>query len=452
MFIRKVFLGILVFVLTLQSGVAAEIFSNNTKSVHINPDSLRTLLLSRNNNLLQELNNVYRAKVNVDLARAQLLPSLNLGAAVNGGGFFLSSAIFLVPFLLPSKWINVRESQRLLNAEVKSYYILQLNEYASAMAVYLTIVGDLALRDVLYTQYKNLLEIQNNVDLAVKLGLRPVSDLYSAQAQTAIIKAQVGQFEELVAQERASVRQMLALDLAVDLSFDNYHPGSVDNYERSEAKSLLPLVLKKAPEIAQIDQLILAAKDDRWSKVFSFFNGATVSVVPTNQSGGVNFGHIVGEGSFNFGFGYFPTITLTNLNIQEMKLRRQAVVLEQAQVLESALASVRSAKQQLASALAAEDNFRKAYKAYLTQYTLGTTDLLHVLTAANSLAQASVTRIQTQIDLDSQRTTLNRALIRDDFGDVRECKVSQVGGGGLVGRIVHPNKLVPLMELCRAKK
>jgi outer membrane protein TolC len=159
-----------------------EITPAAAKTVRVNPQSLQTLLLAQNNNLLQELNNVYKAKVNVDLARAQLLPSLNLGLGVAGGGFSLASAVFLLPFLLPSNWINLRESQHLLNAEVKSYYILQLNEYASAYSLYMTIVGDFALRDVLYSQYKNLLDIQNNVDLAVKLGLRPTDDENSSRA------------------------------------------------------------------------------------------------------------------------------------------------------------------------------------------------------------------------------------------------------------------------------
>lgn len=449
---RKIIPCVLALSLGVQPVFAAdEITPAAAKTVRVNPQSLQTLLLAQNNNLLQELNNVYKAKVNVDLARAQLLPSLNLGIGVSGGGFSLASAVFLLPFLLPSNWINLRESQHLLNAEVKSYYILQLNEYASAYSLYMTVVGDFALRDVLYSQYKNLLDIQNNVDLAVKLGLRPTTDLYSAQAQTSMMKTQVGQFEELIAQERASIRQMLGLDLSVDLRFDLLHPDRVDGYENADAESLLPIVLKKAPEMAQIDALILAAKADKWSKIFSFFNGATVSAQSSGQGGGVSFGRVAGEGSFNFGFGYFPNITLSNLNIQDMYLRRQAVVQEQAQILESALASVRSAKQQLASAVDAENNFKKAYNAYLTQYTLGTTDLLHVLTAANSLAQASVTRLQAQVDLDSQRVTLNRSLILDKFADIRACKVSQIGGGGVIRRIVHPNKLVPLMELCRAK-
>jgi outer membrane protein, multidrug efflux system len=422
-----------------------------TKTVRINPQSLQTILLAQNINLLQELNNVYKAKVTVDIARAQVLPSLNLGAGANGGGFFLASAVFLLPFLLPGSWINVRESQQLLNAEVKSYYILQLNEYAAAFSLYMTIVGDFALRDVLYSQYKNLLDIQNNVELAVKLGLRPTTDLYSAQAQTAMMQTQVRQFEELIAQERASIRQMLGLDLSVDIRFDLFHLDQVDNLENSQAKDLLPVVLKKSPEIAQIEALIQAAKSDKWIKIFSFINSATVSAQVSGQGPGVSFGTVVGQGNFNFGFSYFPNITLSNLNIQDMYLRRRAVVQEQARILESALSSVRSAKLQLASATTAESNFKKAYDAYLTQYTLGTTDLLHVLTAANSLAQASVTRLQAQIDLDSQRVTLNRSLILDKFADIRACKVSQIGGGGLVDRIVRPNKLVPLMELCRAK-
>jgi len=417
--------------------------------VRINPQSLQTLLLSRNNSLLQEMNKVYQAKENVNLARAQLLPSVNLGAILTGGpGFILSSVSFLMPFLLPSNWLDLKESQQLLDAEVESYYIAQLDQYASAYSVYMTVVGDRGLRDTLETQYENLQKIESDVDLAVKLGLRPITDLYSAQAQTQQMKSQVAQVDELLVRETASVREMLSLDLDATLMFEDMHPVA-SAYEGTPAKILLPSVLAKAPENAQIDDMIAAAKTESWSKAFSFFNGATLSADSqgADSDRSVSFSHLTQGSGFNIGFGIFPTVELSNLNTQEMQLRKQEIALEQAQVLETTLGSLVAAKTDYDAAIQAEQNFNNAYQAEQANYNLGTTDLLHVLSAANSLAEASINRIKAQTDVDSLRITLNRSTLKEYFATIPGCKVAQVKGS-LIGNIFHPSQPVTLDQAC----
>lgn len=416
--------------------------------LHLNPQSLEKILISANNSILQELNNVYIAKTNVNIARANLLPSLALGTAYSGSGFVVSSAVFLVPFIMPSNWFNLRENQRLLDAEVEAYYILELNQYASAYSIYTTVVNDKDMYEALKKQYDNLKQMEGEIEMGVQLGIRPVTDLYSAQAQTATLGAQVGQIQELLKQEIANLRQMLSLPLTTDIELDSIHPSPI-SVEGESAKSLYATTLAKAPENKQIDSLIAASRADRWSKVFSFFNSNTVSAVPSSPGGSVSFGHLTQEAGFNFGFAYFPAITLSSLNIREMELRKDAVGLEQAEVLESSLASIQSGLQQLEFAKVAEKNYSDSYDAETMEYKLGTTDFLHVLTAANLLEQATVTRVKTQTDLDSMRITLNRTLLREIFARIPECKAHQVKGG-LVGNIFRPTKMMSLDQLCGA--
>lgn len=64
----------------------------------VNPASVRTQLLSGNISLLQALNNVENSKLNVSMARAKLLPSLNLGVllpALANPTFLLASVTIL---------------------------------------------------------------------------------------------------------------------------------------------------------------------------------------------------------------------------------------------------------------------------------------------------------------------------------------------------------------------
>lgn len=427
---------------TSSSSSSSSSKSSSSKALHINPHSLQSLLLTQNNSILQEVNKVYQAKENVNVARANLLPSLNLGTALNGGGFILSAVSFLLPFLMPSNWMNLRDNQKLLNAETSSYYILELNQYASAYAVYMTVLADQSLRATLETQYQNLKKIQDNVDLAVKLGLRPMTDLYQAEAQTELMANQVAQTDELLITETAAVRQMLALPLTQEIVFDSFHPSSV-TYEGHSPSSLLPIALAKAPENQQLDYLIQAAQADRWSRIFSFFNGSTLSAGQNDQKE-ATLTHLTQGNSFNIGFAYFPNIALSNLNIQELELQKQAVSLSQAQILETTLGSLEDAKRELADAAESETNYQKQYDSELTEYNLGTTDLLHVLTAANSLETASMAKIKAQNDVDNLRITLNRTFLREYFSAIKPCETVQAPGG-----LFHRNPPASLDQVCK---
>lgn len=420
-----------------------------SQTVHLNPQSLHSLMEAGNNTLMQEMNAVYQAKENVNLARANLLPSVNLGAVISSGPTFaLSSITFLVPFLLPSNWLELRESQRLLNAEVKSYDITQLNQFASAYSIFVTVISDQGLRETLSVQYNNLKKIQENVELAVQLGIRPMTDLYSAKAQTQAMAAQIAQVDELLINEKAAVRHMLGLPLEQDIEFDNIHPAITED-EGKDPAILVPIALARAPENAQINELIAAGQADRWSKIFSFFDSATLSSsAGTNQSASLT--GLKKGSSFNFGFGYFPTIALSNLNIAELQLRKKEVALEEVQVLESTLGSLRAAKDELAASVEAEDNFNKAYQAEALRYNLGTTDLLHVLSAANLLAAASMNKIKAQTEVDGLRITLNRTMIKENFASIQACKVTQASAHP-IKNIFHPAPSVSLDQACGVK-
>ncbi len=79
----------------------------------VNPASLKDELFRNGTSVLQAAVMVQKARDQVSLERANLLPSLNLGALLFSSGqptFFLSTIQVLVPFLLPGHWFQLAES------------------------------------------------------------------------------------------------------------------------------------------------------------------------------------------------------------------------------------------------------------------------------------------------------------------------------------------------------
>ncbi len=418
--------------------------------VKINPDSLKNLLLEQNISLMIQLNKVYQAKEKVNLSRAQLLPSINLGSVISSGpSFALTTVSMLLPFLMPSNWFDLKESQYLLNAQATSYYIAQLNTYSSAYSVYATVVGDMELREVLYKQYLNYRDIEDLIAMAVDAGMMQKSDLLQAQAQTQLSSIQVSQVDDLLQREKAAIREMLALPLSQEIVFDKVHIAPSSS-ELLPAQVLLDRATAKAPEIKQMNSMISAANTAKWSKGFSFLSGSSLGA--SRSGSGSAFGSITQTGSVNLGFGYFPALKLSDYNIDELKLQKTQLTFDQAQLIEATLGSLAEAQKQINLAQQAQASLEQVYEGEVEKFKGGLTDLLHVLSAANSLTTALTNKVKAQANLDTLRVSLNRIMIDERFAQVGACQLERKGSGGItgrLGRVFNPKKdQVSLDEAC----
>lgn len=418
--------------------------------VVINSQSLRTLFLSRNIDIAVALNEVQQAKAQVSQARGSLLPSINLGGVISSGpSFMLTSVSFLLPFLMPSKWMDLKESTYLLKAQGTSYYLAQLNGYASAYSVYLTVLGDMQLRDALQKQYENFKGIEDNLRLPAEVGIIRKEDYLQAQAQARLAFVQVSQLDELLLREKASVRQMLGLELDQEIVFEQSHvPASP--VESMSPQALLDKVHESSPETAQMNAMIMAAQYAKWSKAFSFLSGSSLGV--NRPSSGGAFSSVTQSGSVNLGFGYFPALEISNLNIEQLRLRKQELRYDQAQLIETTLGSLEEAQKQYEAAVLAEANFKKVYDAEYMRYQVGITDILHVLQAGNAMTTAVTSKVKAATALDTLRISLHRLMISDQFAGIEKCEIERRSSGGIrgrLGRIFNPDKdKVSLDQVC----
>jgi outer membrane protein TolC len=398
-----------------------------TPSTKITPDTLREQILNSNLVILSELNQVYQSKLNINVQRAKLLPSLNLSTAIStlGGGFFLTGVSILMPFLIPSNWFHYKESKYQFEAEKYAYNLLQLNTYASAYSSYSTVLGDENIRDVLNVQYQNLSKIQHTIQLKYDFGLASKSDLDRATAGTQLAFVQLSQMSELLASEKASLRGSMALPLEQDFDLTEVHVVPSE-FEDMNPQDVLPKALAVSPENAQVTDLIAAGREGKWSQVFAFLNSGALTV-PGNNGSPSSFNSLIGSGSFSIGFGIIPALKMSQAAVDQLYLRQREIAVEEARAVEATLGSIAQAKQQLDSAQKAEANLNDVLQTQIHHYEMGLTDLLHVLDAQNAITQASTARVRAQMDLDGLRINLHRIMLTDQFSKIKGCQALPPG-------------------------
>lgn len=413
-------------------------------SVTINASVLRKNYLSRNVQVARALNEVNIAKAQVSQARMSLLPAVNLGAILGGGqSFMLNSVQVLLPFLLPSNWLNLRENQYLLNAQGSAYYLARLNGYASAYSLYATIVGDIKLRSALETQYEIYKQIEEELRIPAEQGIIRREDYLQAQAQTQMALFQLSQVQELVKREKAAIRQMLGLPLTTEILFETNRVAA-SAFEDMSPTGLLSKVQARAPEVAQLNSLINAGQAATWKAAFSFLSGASMSTSRDPMGG---FGRVKGLGTVDWGFGYFPNLEISNLNVYDVQLQKQQLYYEQAQLVEVNLLSLREAKTQYEAAAAAERNLKEVYESELRRYQAGIISIVDLLQIGTNQTNAIVSRIKASTSIDTIRINLHRMTLSDQFQHIPNCVIKTKASRNL-GDIFKPKELVTLDQAC----
>lgn len=390
------------------------------KTFVLNQRTLQSQLLSGNLEILKALYAVHNAKDQVNIARANLLPSLNLGGLLSfsGGGFILSSIDFLVPFLLPSNWYNYDSEKHLFEAEKLSYNTMQLNTYSSALSVYFTMVADRQIYGIYQQQYHDLQDIYEMQKRRAAVGLIPVSDVMQTQAQAQMAGVKASQLAELSKQEIATIRKFLYLPLETEIVLEASTMAN-SPYEFEAMSTTIDKANAVSLERAQTKYLVKAAESQKWSKVFTFINSASIGSRGTTEN--ASFNDMQAMGSMNFGFAQFPTYELNQRRIKELKLQDVILQQENTRIIESTIGSIEEAKTQLELAIQAEIQMSQVYQLRLQSYEQGAATLIEVLQARSQMADASVAKIKSQLDLDLQRTVLHRSLISSQFASIKGC-------------------------------
>ncbi len=400
------------------------------KHVSIDPKTLRELVLDENNEILIGLNHIHQAKDRVNIARGNLLPSVNLSMVLqimSNPTFALSAVEFLLPFLLPSRWFDYYEQKDMLAAEKDGYHALQLNTYASAYSLYYTLLSDQMLFEVLRKENEDLKQVYDVlVQRDIILGNVSQNDILHAKSQYDLSGAKVAKLEGLLIEERSELRKALALNLETEITLvPTAVPAS--QWEEKTVPETVEQALLVAPESRQLKSLEKAAERARWSKVFAFISGASVGAQSGFNTGNiqsVSFNNVVLRQNVSFGFAYFPAIELSQRQIEEVRLRQRELVIDNRQVLEKVVLGLKHALRRRELAARSEASMKDVYQTANRKYELGMETLLNVLLTRRQVTESSAELVAADTYVNLLRVLLNRTLLLDEFSLVPGCNIN----------------------------
>lgn len=429
-----------------------------TQTIDLTPDNLRQYVLAGNETIEAELFNVYTAKDNKNVSVGKLLPGVNLSSAMGGvSSFVLSNVTFLLPFLIPDNWINLKESEHQLNAEELTYQIVELNQFASAYALYETIVDEYDALDVLNDNYHTLYQLyltlaaENQQTGTVNMDDVKTALERSQQAWGAVISAKV-----IIDTDTDTLRQAMGYGIGTHLTFSKRVHTPSSAVESQDSAVVSKDALAVAPEAKQLSEVLAAAGDAKWSAIFGFISGATLG--PSSSGGSADFSKMSGTGSVSFSFSQFPAIQLTQDTIDSIQNQLNDVGTTLDEETDTALKSIVAYNQLVQTYAAAAKTSYEVYLSRSQSYSLGTETIEDVLQAESDFYTSSGQRVLAQTQLDQARINLHRIMLTDQFDpkNISGCaqNVALSGGDsgpfGWINDIFHPSAdRVTLDQMCK---
>lgn len=410
--------------LLVSSFLISSTFAADTAFV-VNPTSIRGQLFSKNITLREALNNVQNSKLNVSMARAKLLPSLNLGIllpALANPTFLLSSVTFLFPFLVPSNWAVLKQQKELFESDKASYKALQLNILSNSLSLYYTYMNDQKVQNI-YIEQSDLLGklytiLKKQSDV---LGNVTSEDLEMAQASWEESKIRVSKLQELLVVEKAGLRTLLGLPLGAELNVEDVDLPATQ-FESKSAQEIAEHSLDVAPESLQLGFLVKAAKAGKFSKLFGFISSASLSGTSTNNNS--PFEALKAGGGFNFGADNLVNLKIADNNLAAIVLRAEQLKEENEKTAEVVVGSMSEVKGQQELSKSALEARMQVYLGQKRQYELGLISLQTLLQTQSQLTDSKVNTLKTDLDLKMQRLTLQRLVIDGDFAQVKGCSAA----------------------------
>ncbi|MBL7689461.1 MAG: TolC family protein [Bdellovibrionaceae bacterium] len=395
----------------------------NGNQFDLTPETMAAQLFNKNSSILLGINRVHQSKDELNIARASLLPSLNLSTLLYSSmssTFTVSAVEVLFPFLVPGNWIKLKESKYLYKAQLKATQTIQLNTLASALSVYSSILADRNLLSVYQDEITDLGKVAETVQDLYQSGLASKSDLDRARGTWQFAKIGFSKIDGLVNKEIASLRHLLALPLTTSLSIN---PMEIDpsEFEQRTPAEIQAAALKVSPEMEQLLMLKKAAERNSWSQYFAFIQGSGVRS-PAGAGSSIAFDNVNIGMNFNIGYAQVPTIKLSEDRIKEIKIRINELQYEIGEQSEYAFALVKEAKDRHQYAVEAAELMKSAYDRDVIRYQYGLVDLQTVLTSRSQYRDAVLESLSAKTQLALNRIVLHRLLGSDKFATLPSCQ------------------------------
>ena len=310
--------------------------THSSFATEVKLSEIKDKLLERNLEVQATAEQVYQSRLQIQLARRNLLPRLNISKIISVP-FSVGGAIGLIediaPFLFPANWFKIKETKYLAQASEFSFDTLKLNQIFMGRSSGLTLLADQAVLADLENQDATLQMWIDVIRLQERLGQLPVGTSADFERLQLEANRDVQLQRQGVLNGLSEMKAMFGMKQSEQLSIG----GSFEEISDVPLK-IKPKWYEDTPETQSFDYLILAAYQYKRGFFFSFL-GFTSNA--RGLSGGIFDGLPEPQG-LSFGIG--PTMEIASSQAYKLELQREGAMQTQQKAYAQALAMIESQK------------------------------------------------------------------------------------------------------------
>ncbi len=263
---------------------------------------------------------IYQGKRSIRVARANLLPKLNIwkwvGAIIDWKSF-VGVLEDLVPFLMPNNWIELNRQKLFYQAELQAEKALRANEIFSAKTLYLQALSDYSLLSHLRSSLAHTENVLSYVRTQEIFGEVPVGTSKILEIRALSLADDIRDVDLLVRQEQQELSLMLSLPVNDVVELVPIAMPRLEQWTALQAKPIVDTALRIAPELRQYDYLVHAASLLKKSAYFSVLG---VSSSSRGVAGGIFDAYPLQDG---LGFGLGPSVQIAKSQVRFIQIQKQ---------------------------------------------------------------------------------------------------------------------------------
>lgn len=230
---------------------------------------------------------VYQAKTNIEKARADLLPRLNLWKII--GAIFNPTSLFdsitdAAPFLVPGNWFRLEEVKLLYLAEKEGYRALWGNEVNIAKVMYTHLLLDQRLYAHIQQSIVDLEKVHRIIKTRETFGGVPPGTARDVEIKLLGLKEDKKNLEVLLAQEYSELSYVLGYSSNTELSLDPISMPDFDNLKPIDPREYEFRLLSTSPERRQFDHFLSVVSQIKQEIQYAFLG---VSPISRGAAGGI---------------------------------------------------------------------------------------------------------------------------------------------------------------------
>ncbi len=282
-----------------------------------------SLEFSKKNLSMQiEAEKVYQAKLSIEHSRRNLYPRLNLwnvAKVVIDPIALLDIVQDIAPFLIPTNWFRLKESEVLYRAEVHAYKALWANELLNMRSLYIKVLFDQQVLQKLQQYHAGVEQILKESRSRAAFGFLEAAILRDLEKESLSAQEDLQAMQILVRDNKRLLAQTLGLPLADDFTLADVTIPKPVLIAAEQVPIFIEQTIFRSPELAQYEAFLKAIPKLKKEVQFSFLGASSFS---RGASGGV-FDHLpTDEG---FGFATATSIKILKTEGRVLELQKKAI-------------------------------------------------------------------------------------------------------------------------------